>query len=74
MLNIVKSCSAIITTPLPCLLDLTVKKHMKENFCYLLDVFNALIVYFRTTLFARCETYTYGIKNCFKKFQTDIKK
>ena len=34
------------------------KKHTKDNFCYLFDVFNALIVYYRTILFVICETYT----------------
>ena len=56
MSTIAKPCSQI--RPLSCPFDLTVKRHTNENFCYLLDVFNVLIVYFRTMVFASWETYT----------------
>ena len=50
MSTIVKPCSQI--RPLS-----SVKRHTKENF-YLLDVFNILIVYFRTMVFTGWKTYT----------------
>ena len=55
MSTIVKPCSQI--RPLSSSFDLTVKRHTKENF-YLLDVFNILIVYFRTMVFTSWKTYT----------------